>query len=74
MAVKKQNSPKAEPCRVRLAVAAIEDSGRPLDLDAGDADSSPTSLGLPDVQEARPCKHHQYVCAECGAPFHGDCS
>ena len=52
-----------------LAVAAVEDSGRPLDLDSGDADTAPTSLGLPALQETRACSHHRYACAVCGTPL-----
>jgi hypothetical protein len=74
MAVKKQNFPKGQTCRVRLAVAAVEDSGRPLDLDAGDADSSPTSLGLPAMQESNLCPHRRWVCADCGVPLCVDAS
>jgi len=55
---------------VGLAIAAVEDSGSPLDLDAGDPDTSPASLGLPTTQEDTPCPHHRYVCANCGAPLH----
>jgi hypothetical protein len=54
---------------VDLAVAAVEESGRPLDLDVGDLDTSPTSIGLPAPQEAEPCSHHRYVCAKCGRPL-----
>jgi hypothetical protein len=54
---------------VRLAVAAVEDSGRPLDPDAGDPDTSPTSLGLPPMEEDPPRLQHQNVCPHCGAPL-----
>jgi len=54
---------------VDLAVEAVEDSGRPLDLEVGDPDTSPTSLGLPAVQESNPCPHRRWVCADCGAPL-----
>lgn len=54
---------------VDLAVAAVEDSGRPMDIDAGDVDPSPTALDLPDAQEAGPCPHRRYVCAVCGSPL-----
>jgi hypothetical protein len=52
-----------------LAIAAIEDSGRPLDLDAGDPDASPTALTLPVPQETGTCRRHRWVCADCGAPL-----
>jgi hypothetical protein len=54
---------------VDLAVAAVEDSGRPLDIDAGDVDLSPTALDLPAVHEPATCSHHRYVCAMCGMPL-----
>ena len=57
---------------VALALEAIEGIGRPLDLDAGDPDTSPTSLGLPAPQEAKACSHHRYVCAVCGMPLPHD--
>jgi hypothetical protein len=52
-----------------MAIAAIEDSGRPLELTAGDPDTSPTALTLPGTQEAGTCRRHQWVCANCGAPL-----
>ncbi len=57
---------------VDLAVAAVEDSGRSLDIDAGDPDCSPTSLGLPAVRESAPCKHRRWICADCGTRLYGD--
>jgi hypothetical protein len=54
---------------VDLAIAAVEDSGRTLDLDSGDADTAPTSLGLPALQETKACSHHHYICARCGKPL-----
>jgi hypothetical protein len=52
-----------------LAVAAIEDSCRPLELAVGDPDTSPTALTLPVPQEARTCRRHRWVCVNCGAPL-----
>ncbi|SPE34656.1 hypothetical protein SBA2_980011 [Acidobacteriia bacterium SbA2] len=52
-----------------LAIAAIEGNGRPLDLDAGDPDTSPTALTLPGTPEAGTCRRHQWVCANCGSPL-----
>jgi len=54
---------------VAMAVAAVEDSGCPLGLDTGDADTAPTALGLPTVPEPSACSHHRYVCAVCGKPL-----
>ncbi len=54
---------------VALVLEAIEDTGRPLDLDAGDPDTSPTALTLPVPQEAGTCRRHRWVCADCGAPL-----
>jgi hypothetical protein len=59
---------------VDLAVAAVQGSGRPLDIGVGDPDTSPTSLGLPAPQQTMECSHHQYVCAICGTPLGGDAS
>ena len=75
MTVKKnQRSQKPKTCRVQLAVAAVEDSGRPLDLDVRDLDTSPTALGLDDGNETGTCPHRRYVCAECGRPLREGCS
>jgi len=52
-----------------LAIAAIEESGRPLELAVGDPDTSPTSLGLRVPQQTKACPHDRYVCADCGAPL-----
>jgi hypothetical protein len=52
-----------------LAIAAIEESGRPLELAVGDPDTSPTALTLPVTQEAGRCRSHRWVCADCGAPL-----
>jgi hypothetical protein len=60
---------KAAESAVDLAITAVENSGRPLELDAGDADSSPTSLGLRVPQQTKACPHDRYVCANCGAPL-----
>ena len=68
MARNKQ-SRKAAESAVHLAITAVENSGRPLELDAGDADSSPTSLGLPPMEEDPPRLHHQNVCPHCGTPL-----
>lgn len=64
-------APKSEPkeSAVHLAVAAVNDSGRPLDIDAGDVDTSPTALDLPAVHGPATCSLHRYVCANCGTPL-----
>lgn len=54
---------------VRMAIAAVVDSGRPLDLDAGDSDTSPTSLNLPAPEESTACLHHRHVCGLCDMPL-----
>jgi hypothetical protein len=54
---------------VRMAIAAVQGSGHPLDIDAGDPDTAPTSLGLPAPQGTVKCSHHRYVCAVCGKPL-----
>jgi hypothetical protein len=69
MATRSLRRKRAMTTDVDLAVAAVEDSGRPLDLEVGDPDTSPTSLGLPPAQPAAVCQHHQYVCAVCGTPL-----
>lgn len=52
-----------------LAVAAIEESCRPLELAVGDPDTSPTALNLPRTREAGSCRRHHWVCANCGTPL-----
>jgi hypothetical protein len=69
MAIRKRQPKEPREFDVDLAVAAIEDTGRPLDLDAGDPDTSPTALTLPGTQEAGTCRRHRWVCADCGAPL-----
>ena len=56
-------------CPVRLAIDAVESSGHPLDLDAGDDDTAPVSLSLPAAQETTACERHRFVCAVCGTPL-----
>ncbi len=53
---------------VKMAIAAVEGSGHPFDLDVRGLDPSPTSLDL-DGKEAAACAHHRYVCALCGQPY-----
>ncbi len=54
---------------VRMALASVVNTGRPLDVGIGDPDTSPTSLGLPPTQPAAMCQHHLYVRAVCGKPL-----
>jgi len=68
MARNKQ-SRKAAASAVRLAITAVESSGRSIELDAGDPDTSPNSLGLPPMEEDPPRLHHQNVCPHCGTPL-----
>jgi len=68
MARDRQSGKLAESA-AEMAIAAIEDSGRPLELTAGDPDTSPTALTLPVTPEAGTCRRHQWVCANCGAPL-----
>jgi hypothetical protein len=59
-----------------MAIGAVEESGCPLDLDAGDADTSPTSLGLPQKERRESCSRRRRpvdTCPECGSPLCGDC-
>ena len=69
MATRKLKNQQPKESAVDLAVRAVEDSGHPLDIDAGDLDSSPTNLGLPVPHGAKACSHHRYVCAMCGMPL-----
>jgi hypothetical protein len=69
MAFRKPQPKKTRGCPVALAVAAVEDSGRPLDLAVRDLDNSPTALGLDNAEERdvrsdprRPAG----VCPKCG--------
>jgi len=72
MALRNLQPKKPIDSAVDLAVAAVEDSGQALDLDAGDPDISPVSLGLPPPVKAKACSHHRYVCAVCGMPLPHD--
>jgi hypothetical protein len=72
MVTRKPHKTGSTESAVRLAVSAVEDSGRPLDLDAGDADTSPTYLGLPATQESAACPHRRCVCVDCGSPQRRD--
>lgn len=54
---------------VSLAVNAVNDSGRPLDLDVGNVDLSPTALDLPSTQDEVVCPHRRYICSVCGTPL-----
>ena len=62
---------------VDLAVAAVEDSGHPLDLDVGDLDTSPTVLDLPQKERRESCSRcgrpAMDRCPECGQPHCEDC-
>jgi len=69
MTTRKPRPKKTMRTAVDLAVLAVQRSGNPLDLDDGDPDTSPTSLGLPAPQRTTACSHHQYVCALCGMPL-----
>jgi hypothetical protein len=60
---------KALESALEMAIAALEDSGRPLELAVGDPDTSPTALTLPVPQEAGTCRRHRWVCADCGTPL-----
>ena len=69
MVTRKSQRQEPEESSIVLAVKAVEQSGRSLDIEAGYADSSPTTLDLRVPQEAKPCSHHRYVCAVCGLPL-----
>jgi hypothetical protein len=79
MVVRNQRRKKPKTCRVQLAIAAVEGSVHPLDLDVRDLDPSPISLDLPATQEAATCSHHRRMgpaedqCILCGQPVCEDC-
>jgi len=61
MIVRSQRHKKPRTCLVALAIAALDGSVHPLDLDVRDLDLSPTSLDLPVTQEATMCSHPRYA-------------
>ena len=73
-------APKSEPKEpaVHLAVAAVNDSGRPLDIDAGDVDTSPTALDLPKQKRRATCSRCGRPavdrCPQCGSPLCERCA
>ena len=69
MATRKPHRQEPKESSIDLAVKAIEQSGLPLEIDAALIDCSPTALDLRVPPQAKPCSHHQYVCAVCGSPL-----
>ena len=55
MAVRSRQAKELDEYAVDLALGAVEDSFSPLDLDAGDIDTAPTSLGLDDREGTEKC-------------------
>jgi hypothetical protein len=60
---------------IEMAIAALDGSVHPLDLDVRDLDPSPTGLDLPAAQEAATGPHHRRSartsvdeCIVCGQP------
>ena len=80
MAVRNQRRKKPKTCRVQLAIGALEGSVHPLDLDVRNLDLAPTSLDLPDTQEAETCSNPRCsrpavdVCSKCGSPLCEECA
>ena len=54
MAARNEQPKELDRYALKLAIGAVEDSFSPLDLDVGDIDTSPTSLGL----DAPPAASH----------------
>jgi hypothetical protein len=69
MPIRKRQPQEPREFNVDLAIAAIEESCRPLELAVGDPDTSPTALNLPGTLEAGTCWRHQRICANCGTPL-----
>ena len=74
MALRNLRPKKQGQTALELALMAIEPYVNPLDADMSGVGTDPTDLDLGDGTEAAVCPNHRYVCAECGAPLHGDCS
>lgn len=59
---------------VRMAVAAIENDRRPVDILVTGVDPSPGALDLPDIQQR--CSRRRPAvdrCPQCGSPLCEDC-
>lgn len=59
---------------VRMAIAAIENERRPVDMPVAGVDPSPGALDLPEMEQ--PCSRRRPEvdrCPECGSPLCGDC-
>ena len=71
--------PKKHPktSAVDMAVRAIEESRRSLDINVGDVDSAPTILDLPHGERHELCSRcghpNEKRCPECGSPLCDEC-
>jgi hypothetical protein len=80
MAARNPQPKESDQSSVDLAVGAVVDNFTPLDLDVGDVDTSPTSLGLDDREEAGERSGHRRSrpvmdeCIVCGQPSCDDCA
>ncbi len=77
MATRSRRPKKPTRTDVDLAIVAVENTGRPLDLDAGDPDTSPTALGLRQKAGRESCarcrRHAGDTCPECGSLLCENC-
>ena len=60
---------------VRMAIRAVEENRRSMDLPVTGVDPAPGALDLPEMEQpcsrcGRPAVHR---CIECGSPLCGDC-
>jgi rubrerythrin len=60
---------------VRMAIRAVEDSGRSVELQVRGVDPAPGALDLPETEQtcSRCGRPAVGWCPECGCPLCGDC-
>jgi len=73
MAIRNPQPRKPEESVVDMAIAALDGSVHPLDLDVRDLDPSPTALGLDGGDEPEACPNPRSgdgvkACIVCGQP------
>ena len=75
MVARIRNSKTPKRSVVAMAVAALEDSRRPIDLSITGVDPSPGALDLPEMEQqcSRCSRPAVDTCPECGSPLCDDC-
>ena len=73
---KNRNSKNQVKSAVRMAVRAVEDDPRPLDMPVDGVDPSPGALDLPEMEQrcSRCGGPSVDTCPECGSPLCEDCT